>query len=368
MAGLLTVVLLGLWFSLSAIVTRFVNKKIQRIGEYHGVIEKIHLNPWRGAYSIAGLRLVKVSGEAEEPFFYAEKIDFNVRWKALLNGAFVGDMEFFSPEINFIDADKPEEKQINLEGTGEDAKKATRELSPLRLDRILVHDGQIHFRRPDGDPPVDVFVRNIQAEARNLTNSKDLSQTLMATVEAKGQAMKSGDFDLRVGLDPFAAQPTFETRARIAFALPEVNHFLKHYAALEAKGGDMRIFIEGAAAEGKFKGYIKPLMSGVDLIEIKNDNKSAGDVIKGGLAKTISNIFENRKKNDNAAKIEIEGTFDDPNIKVFDAILSFLRNAFFEGISPGFEKKDEPHVTPQGKLSDKESEPEASEASPAKTA
>ncbi len=364
----LGLILVVFWLSFSAIATKVVNKKISRIGEYRGTVSAVHLNFWRGAYSLENFKLVKIANTASVPFVNVKRIDFNVRWKALLHGVFVGDMELFSPEVNFVDADKPEGKQGNLKGAGADGKKAVKELSPLKIDRILIHDGRVHFKRLDGDPPVDIYLHEIRAEITNLTNSKDLSQSLMATAEARGRAMSEGRFDLNLAMNPFAAQPTFETRTRLTFSLPELNDFLKEYLSLEAKAGRVDLFIEGAAAEGQFIGYVKPLVQGIDFIEMKNKDKSPGDIVKGGVAKVLSNLFENRKKGDNATKIELQGSFNDPDIKILDAILSFFRNAFFEGITPGFEKKDEPHVTPAGTLSENESEPEATKATSAETA
>jgi hypothetical protein len=364
--SLLLFVLIFVQFFLSFFVQQIVNHKLNRIGDYHGHADRVFVNLWRGAYSIHGLDLQKVTGEVPVPFFKAKRIDFNVQWKALIHGSIVGDVEFFTPEINLVRDVEPGKDKV--ETPKAESKDVVQELSPLKIDRIQIHEGSLHFKDFTKQPKVDVYLSRINGEAKNLTNSRELSKTLMGTIDMHGQVMDNGRFDFYLVLNPFSKVPTFETRTRAIFSLPEVNNFLEHYLAVEAEGGTLDIYIEGAAAEGKFKGYIKPFLQHDNAFKITDKNKSALDTVKGAVVKSATMLFKNPEKQDNATKVDFEGSFKSPDIKQFEALLNFFRNALL-AIPPGFEDEDKgtPHVTPGGKLSDNESTPEASKASPNQT-
>ena len=127
----------------------------------------------------------------------------------------------------------------------------------------------------------------------------------------------------------------------------------------------MDLYMEGAAGKGMFKGYIKPLMKNIEVLELPREDKSAGELVKGTFFKIAAFLFQNRKKDDIATKIDFEGSFERPRMDLVGALFNFFRNGFFEGISPGFE--EEVKGTPAGKVSEDAAAPEATKASPSET-
>jgi hypothetical protein len=71
------VLLVGLALRLAApsIVTEFVNRELADMGEYRGTIAGVDLSLLRGGYTIHGLEIVKVDGDAETPFVDMEEMD-----------------------------------------------------------------------------------------------------------------------------------------------------------------------------------------------------------------------------------------------------------------------------------------------------
>ena len=123
------------------------------------------------------------------PLFKADRIDLTVEWRALLHGALVGEMELFRPTVELVAGQTPAPARLPEEM---DWAKRLVELYPFDFDRVAIHEGEIHFRAPQREPPVDVALHDVTIEARNLTNSRELSATRPAHVTLEARAERSG--------------------------------------------------------------------------------------------------------------------------------------------------------------------------------
>ncbi len=82
--------------------TSYLNRKLDRIGDYHGHVDDVDLHLWRGAYSIDGLRIARGGRGADvAPLLDAPHVDLSVSWGALLHGGVVARVAFDTPELNF---------------------------------------------------------------------------------------------------------------------------------------------------------------------------------------------------------------------------------------------------------------------------
>jgi hypothetical protein len=316
-------------------VTRYVNSVINGIENHEGQIADVDLHLWRGAYSIYGLELSHVSPDGQRaPVITAPYIELSIEWGALLHRALVGQVELHQPRINiYAGPAKKEEKE-----KAEDFVSRFRRLLPINVNRFAVVDGELHFQNLRAEPDVDIYLDRISLVARNLTNSEKLSETLSATVSGTARAMQSGDLSLEMKLDPVEQHPTYELAFELKeLRLPELNTFLKHYLSVEARDGWISLVGESKARDGGFRGYAKPLVRDLDILHVKKENKGIGEAVKGFFVKIIANVFENKAKEQLATKIEFSGTFENPDISVWDAVASFLRNAFVQALEPRLE-------------------------------
>lgn len=330
-------------------VKAYANHKLAHIGEYRGEVGDVSIHLWRGAYSAHDVFLVKTSGGVPVPFFRAKRIDLSAHWGALLmHGAVVADVEFFQPQINFVAAPNPKDEQIAIHDASWQEK--LKSMSPISINRLEVHDGEVHFRNYYADPKIDLYLRHIEATATNLTNSDKLSRTLKSTIDAHGQAMNRGGFDTHLTADPFAKDPTFEIKLRFHAYLPELNDFFRHYLAVKADDGRIDVYIEGAAAKGRFKGYVKPLLERVSVLKLKENQGSVGEAVKGIFVQISSALFKNPANRDLAAKVDLSGPIKNPDINVAGAIGTFLGNAFFKAVLPGFEGAAKLHDVDKTKI------------------
>src|SRR5581483_3325908 len=103
------------------------------------------------------------------------------------------------------------------------------------------------------------------------------------------------------------------------------------------------------ARDGRFTGYVKPIVKDLDILHVKKEPKSAGEAITGFFAKLMAHIFENKPKQQLATRIDFSGAFDDPQVGVWDAAVNFVQNAFVRALAPGFDESVAPRPAERAK-------------------
>jgi len=327
------VLLIAVRAVLPIFVADFVNRKLADIPDFHAHIEDVDLHLIRGAYSVRGLDIVHIDGRKEIPFLSVPTVDLSIEWRALLHGAVVGQIDFYEPRINIVvGAEKKEAKSADR------LTERFSQLLPLRINHFAVYDAELHFREPTAQPPVDIYLDRVQLVARNLTNRERVSESLAATVSGEGRVMRSGTFTMEMKLDPTEKRPTYQLAFELKdLRLPELNNFLRHYLAVEAHDGWFSMSVESTASKGQFRGYVKPVTRDLDILQIKKEKNTVTEAIKGFFVKIIADIFKNKPKDQLATKIDFSGTFENPEVSVWEAASSFLRNAFVRALEPGLE-------------------------------
>lgn len=359
----LAVLLFAIRLALPSVVTRYVNRVLNGIENHEGHISDVDLHLWRGAYSIYDLEIVQVSNDGKRaPIISIPATHLSVEWRALLHGSLVGEVEFHRPRVNvYAGTAKKEEKEKS-----DDFLQQFRELLPLNINRFAIIDGELHFQNLRANPEVDIYLDQISLVARNLTNSEEVAaEELAATVSGKARAMKSGALGVEMKLDPLKEHPTYQLAFELKdLRLPELNNFLRYYLAVTARDGWISMAGESNAEGGKFRGYVKPVVRDLDILHLKKEHKSIGEAIKGFFVKIIASVFENKAKEQLATKLEFSGTFDNPEISVWDAVASFMRNAFVQALEPSLEGTLAPEQAKKesGKLKDSDANKRGSSA------
>ena len=329
------IILLAFRVALPYIVKNYVNNVLDQIPGYKGRVGDIDMHLWRGAYEIENVSLIKTSGKIPVPFFSAESIDLSLQWDALFDGSLVGKITVLNPKLNFVTGPTKEKSQKSINGSWLDKVK---KLFPLKINHFEIKNGQIHFRNFYSDPQVNIFLDSLYVTAENLTNSKKISKSLIAKIDAKGKAMKSGIFILHLDIDPFAKQPTFDLKAKLTDVdLVKLNSFIKAYGKFDVEKGTFDLAGEFAAANGKFEGYIKPFFKNMKVLSIKKDIKNPLKLFWEAVVGAVTGLFKNQKENQLAAKIPFSGSFNDPSADIWSTIGSILENAFIRALVPNIE-------------------------------
>jgi hypothetical protein len=327
----------------------YVNRTLDGLDGYSGRVGSIELNIWRGAYAIDDVHILKDGPKDPLPFVSAERVDISVHWDALLKGSIVGEIELQQPKVNFVaekgkeskQEDQTEKREAKRAAQGESSwQEQVKELVPLKINRIAIEDGEIHFRDPNSKPEVDVFVRKLNGHIDNLTNSDELSEELAATASFRGVALNSGELTLEGKVDPYEKQPTFELDAQLEnLQAKELNDFLKAYANVDAERGRISVYTEVACAKGRFKGYVKPLIRDLRVLSWKQEEEGVIGKLWEGLVEAGSELFENDDKQQVGTRIPFRGKLENPEADVGTTVIYVLRNAFIRALSTGLDGK-----------------------------
>lgn len=317
-------------------VQRYVNRALDRAEGYEGRIGDVDLNLWRGAYEIENVDILKSGARVPVPLLRSPKVDLSIEWRALFEGALVGEVVLEHPELNFV-AGPPQEGQSGIEADWRDV---VRSLFPVKINRFAVRNGTIHFRSFRTDPQVDVYLRDVQIVARNLTNSADLSEDMVARAEFRGVPMKSGRIEGKLAIEPYSELPTFDLDWQgSGIALTHFNDLFRAYAGVDVQRGWLRFVSELEAKNGRFHGYIKPFFEDVDVLVVEEEVEEQGflstlwEAVVGGAAEVLEDQSEDRV----ATRIPIAGRVTSPDIGFLRTLGNVLRNAFIDAFVPALE-------------------------------
>lgn len=332
--GSLLVILIALRIALPYILLKLVNRELAQIKGYYGHVEDIDVALIRGAYTLKNTKLEKTGGKIPVPFFASDLIDLSLEWKALFHGSIVGKIVASHPTLNFVKGPSEATSQTGIDSSWIDVVK---KLMPLRINRFEVDNGEIHYRDFHSNPKVDVFCKKVHILAENLSNAKRNKELLPSTAEASA-AVYGGEARIHMKLNVLSKVPLFDLKAElVSLNITNLNNFLQAYGNFDVKQGTIGIYVEAATKENVIKGYVKPIIKDLKVVNWKEDKdkplKIAWEAIIGGVAW----VFKNHPKDQLATKVEFEGNLKSPDTNLLQIIGQVLYNAFIQALYPSLE-------------------------------
>jgi hypothetical protein len=336
--GIVAVVAVGARLAAPFIVERYVNRQLADMGEYRGTVEHIDLSLIRGGYVLRNLQIVKLDAAPETPpFATIPEMELALQWRALLRGSAVGEVIMHSPQLNMVQSQADEEKQL---GTGVNWPEEIRELFPFRLNLVEARDGLVTFRAPGISTNDSLTMRNFNMQLRNLTNVQDVQEPAFADLNVHGQIMGNAPITLMGSLHPNEMTPTFDVDLSIEGAqLVDVNPWLREFLKVDAEMGAFSMYAELAAAEGRFEGYVRPILENPKFIDGNEDADQEGPFRKAweGLVNLAAKILENKQEDQVATQIPLRGEIAEPDVDLLTTMVNLMRNAFVAAFSHSFE-------------------------------
>jgi hypothetical protein len=316
----------------------YVNKTLSRNILYEGRIGDITLNLWRGAYSIADIRIFKKTGNVPTPLFYCKTLELSIQWNAIIHHKFVGEVIMQKPEVNFVDASDDSESQT---GAGGPWLQMLRDLFPFDINSLQIHDAAIHFRSYKSQKPVDVYLSNLQATIDDLTNIRNRTAPLLTTVNATGLAMNQAPFEFHMKLNPFSYRPSFELATRlIGLDVTSINDLALTYGQFDFKAGWFDLVIEADAHQGQITGYVKPLFRNLkvfDLVQDVQNDRNPLQFFWQALLGVATGLLRNQPRDQFGTYIPFTGDLDQPDADILATVGNVLRNAFIRAYLPRLE-------------------------------
>jgi hypothetical protein len=331
----LIAVLVAARIAMPFVVEDYVNGRLSRLEAYQGHIGDVDIHLWRGAYTIDDIEIVKKDAARSVPFFKTQWLNLSIEWRSLFRGSLVAEAVFQSPEINLVQAKSESGSQLGKE---ENWNQTLESLFPFRFNTITVEDGTIRFLAPGISSKDAITARQVKASVSNLTNVLDAGKRTFADFELTGTVLDGAPARVGGSVDAFATQPTFDVNMEVKkIQLPQANPWLREYIKADAEAGTFELYLELAAADGKFTGYAKPILQDVDLYRSGEPEENPLKRAWEGFLDFAANVLENPDAEQVAARIPFTGTIKDPETNLFATIASVMRNAFVSAFARSLE-------------------------------
>ena len=334
----LVLLLVGLRLTLPQLIHAQLNRLLAQNTKYGGSVGEVEIALYRGAYKIHDVEIHKRGGRVPVPFVKAPLIDVSVEWSALLHGKFVGEVVMDEPQVNFVAGPNEADRQTGAAGKNE-WRRLVEGLFPAQLNRFEVRNGSVHFRNFRSKPPVDVRLRDLDIVAGNLEDPAHLGVERAGRIEARGRFEKAGYVILHATVDKHATEPSFNGDLIVrGVDLKEWNDFLRAYANVDAESGELNLYGELEAKNGRFRGYAKPFLKDVELLgwDEKLAKQSPLKTAWEGIVSGLLEVFKNHSEDDIASRIPITGSVK-PRGEFWPALGSALSNAWIEALKPRLE-------------------------------
>ena len=217
--------------------------------------------------------------------------------------------------------------------------KVLKDFMPLKINRFEVNNGSIHYIDEGATPKVDISVQQLHVLAQNLSNVENSKIELPSSVTANGNVY-GGTLSLNMQMDVLAEKTKFDLKAEIKNVnLALLNDFLKAYGGFDVNRGNLGLYTEFAAKDGRYVGYVKPIIKDLKVLGPQDRHDSflqkAWEVIVGAAGA----VLKNPKEQQVATKVTIQGEFGKSSTDVVDAIWELLRNAFIQALIPGIDNE-----------------------------
>jgi hypothetical protein len=336
---LVLLVLIGARLALPYAVTRYVNRTLEEIPGYTGSIHDVDIHLYRGAYSIDSLKIEKIDGRIPVPFVDIDRIDLSVQWDALFRGALVGEIAMISPNINFVAGAHDFGGQTGQEV---DWTEPIKDLMPLRINRFIVSRGVVRYIDFNADPEVDVALEELEMVILNLNNAARSPKALPSHMDLKAISMGDGYLRIRADANVLKRIPDFNLALEFEKVnLPDLNNLLQAYAGIDAEQGVFYLYSEMAATDGALKGYVKPIITDLKILDLKEDSANPLALAWEGIVGLATELFENQPKDQFATKVPVSGSLTNVETGTFPTIWNVFRNAFIDS----FEKQTDDEIS-----------------------
>lgn len=208
----------------------------------------------------------------------------------------------------------------------------------LRADRIEVRNANVGMRNAQEPGGYRVFLSRLDVDLENFSNRFSAGT---GRARLRGRFMGSGATDMTATFEPERSGPEFELALQIVDTdLRAMNDLLRAHGKLDVAEGLLSVYSEIRVADGRIRGYVKPLFREVDVHDPEQDRRDslvskAYESLAGGLGK----LLENRPRDEVALETDLSGPLEDPETHTWQLIMSLIENAFVRAILPGFEQQ-----------------------------
>ena len=224
----------------------------------------------------------------------------------------------------------------------------------VRIDELRLVNGELGWIDRDADPDYRVFVSQLDVAVRGFTNAKPpaAAERRAAAADAKGEGatgradvggafMGSGRLRLHATFQPTDARTEFASDLEITDVdLTTMNDLLRARGGFDVRAGRFSLFSEIDVRDGRVDGYVKPIFSGLDVYDRRQDaDKNIFQQAYEGVVGGIGTLLENRPRDEVATRTDLSGRIESPETSTWEIVVGLVQNAFVRAIVPGLDRE-----------------------------
>jgi hypothetical protein len=319
---------------LPALLTWLANVAMRRVPGIRGRVGRMQIDFIAPALSVKGVSVVTLNGGAPGHRIEIGTLALSSRWNAILRGALVASLHVDAPRLLFNadgirschEGDGKKQKN-QLDKSGRSWQEKLTQLPRFKVASAMLTGGEVRVAGVPGERGAEVSVDRLNLRAENITNSTELSPTLMTRLSADARLLSSGKFRLEAQGYPLAKVPTFNADLSSSdIDLSVLRNIILKAVDIDVRNGIAGLYVEAAAADGYISGYAKPVFDHLELEPPAHSGFFAR--LKVWAAKALTWLITNKRRDRIATRLDFEGAVDDPDFDITDAVLRFIRNAF----------------------------------------
>ncbi|AHL74427.1 hypothetical protein CH92_04725 [Stutzerimonas stutzeri] len=202
MTALVCYCLLG-FLILPGVAQRIVNQQLIQYATVPARLERIEFNPFSLELTLFNLRL----GEAEQPQLGFERLYLNLQWSSLWRRALqIEDIELVQLHTEVVfdkDGVLNLTQLFDLPVAEEQPDEAEQEPFALRIGRLQLVEGSVHFADQRPDEPIDFLLDSLDFELMNFaTRSDDAADAVLVATGPSGARV---DWTGQINLSPISS-------------------------------------------------------------------------------------------------------------------------------------------------------------------
>lgn len=327
----IVVILIGIRIALPFIVENYINKTLDRLEGYDGSVGDVDLAIIAGTFSLEDVIIHDDSLAIPVPFISVSKINASLDWGALFKGKITGQAKLTQPAVNFaVDEDATQD------GTEVDWQEVIKDMIPIQINRFEISDGTISYYDFTTDPEMDIYIQNFNLLITNLSNVEQENERLPTTINATGNAIGGGKFNVEGKMNALKEIPDLDmTMSMEQVDMTELNDFVRHYTNTDIEQGTFNLYTEIVIDSAQLQGYVKPVLENIEILDW--DEEEGGFLKKTweAVAEGVKSIFENPEEDQVATETPLKGDLSTMNLDagLWPTIWGLFKNAFVEALS-----------------------------------